>query len=277
MSCPTLLVQVELGRANAAPLKVARDVATRLHARVCGIAAAMPLQILVGDGFYGVDIMREDGAAIESEALTAEAEFRSTLNGHPEGTEWDMAVTRFPLSDRIAEAACTADLIVTGVAQAGEEPSNSSRRVDIDDLIMQAGRPVLAVPLGIRQFAFGTALVAWKDTREARRAVVDALPVLREMERVVIASLADAAEQGPAQAGLHRMVAWLGRQGVSATPRLVLSNGNDGDRLLSLAEEERAELIVAGAYGHSRIREWVMGGVTRTLLRQGGRCLLLSH
>lgn len=277
MSYATLLVQVELGRSNAAPLNVARDLAGRTQSHVVGIAAAMPLQILVADGLYGVDIVREDNEAIESEARTAEAEFRATLNGHSDGIDWDMAVTRFPLSDRIAEAACAADLIVAGVAQSGDEPSNSSRRVDIDDLIMRAGRPVLVVPLGIRRFGFGNALVAWKDTREARRALADALPLLREMEKVVIARIADVSEQGPAQTGLYRMVAWLARQGVAATPRLVLSNGNDGDRLLSLAEEERAELVVAGAYGHSRIREWVMGGVTRTLLRQGGRCLLLSH
>ena len=278
MSYATLLVQVELGRSNEAPLAVARDLAQRTQSHVAGIAAAMPLQIVVGDGgLYGVDIIREDGEAIESEARIAEAEFRAALNNHPDGIEWDMAVTRFPLSDRVAEAACAADLIVTGVAQGGEEPSNSSRRVDVDDLIMRAGRPVLVVPLGIRQFGFGTALVAWKDTREARRAVVDALPLLREMDKVVIARIADISEQGPAQTGLYKMVAWLARQGVTATPRLVLSGGHDGDRLLSLAEEERAELVVAGAYGHSRIREWVMGGVTRTLLRQGGRCLLLSH
>jgi nucleotide-binding universal stress UspA family protein len=73
------------------------------------------------------------------------------------------------------------------------------------------------------------------------------------------------------------MVAWLARQGVTAAPRLAVATGRDGDQLLALAEEEGAELIVAGAYGHTRFREWVMGGVTRDLLRHSDHCLLVSH
>lgn len=277
MSYATVMVQLELGRANAGPLGVARDLAGRMQSSVHGIATAQPLQIVVGDGFYGGDIVREDCEAIDEEAKAAEAEFRAGMADYPDGVEWDMKITRYPLSDYVAHAACTADIVVIGVPKSGAEPSTPSRRVDADDLIMQAGRPVLAVPPSIGQFRFGCALVAWKGTREARRALVDALPLLRQMDRVVIAEVTDAAEQGAAQAGLHKMVAWLGRQGVRAIPRLALSDGHDGEKLLALAEEEKAELIVAGAYGHSRLREWVMGGVTRKLLRQSGRCLLLSH
>ena len=277
MSYETLMVQLELGRSNAAPLGVTRDLARRLQAPVTGAATAQPIQVVVGDGFYGGDIVREDSDWIDEEARAAEAEFRTGMDGHPYGLDWNMAVTRRSLSERIASVTGIADLLVVGVAQDGAKDSNWTRHVDVDDLIMQTGRPVLVVPRGVEHFDFQCALVAWKDTREARRALADALPLLRLMGRVVIAEIADPAEQGAAQAGLNKMVDWLARHGVTAVSRLVPSRGDAGDQLRALAEEEGAELIVAGAYGHSRLREWVLGGVTRTLLRHGRRCLLLSH
>ena len=278
MGYSTLMVQLELGRSNASPLGVAHILAKRLHASVTGVASAQPIQTAVmADGFYAGDIVREDSQWIEEEAKAAEAEFHQEMHGHPEGLSWNMTVTRYPLSERIASAAGTADLVVVGVDQKGDGLSHPSRRVDVDDLVMQTGRPVLVVPLGVETFDFRCALVAWKESREARRALTDALPLLRLMDRVVIAEIADASVQGVAQAGLDRMVAWLARHGVTAVPRLVLAAGFDSDRLITLAEEAGADLIVAGAYGHSRFREWVLGGVTRELLHHGGRCLLLSH
>jgi len=278
MSYETLMVQLELGRSNAAPLGVARDVARRMGAVVSGIAAAQPIQTAVAaEGFYGGDLVIEDSQAIEVEAKTAEGEFRAAMNGDAESRDWTVAVTRFPLSDRVAAAASDADLVVVGVAQNGEGDGCGTRRVDIGDLVMRSGRPLLAVPLTIEHFGFRCAVVAWKDTREARRAVADALPMLRNMDRVVVVAVTHAGEQGPAQTGLFKMVAWLGRHGIEASSRLVLAAGNDSEQLIGAAEEEDADLIVAGAYGHSRFREWVMGGVTRALLHKGGRCLLLSH
>lgn len=278
MSYSTLMVQLELGRSNEAPLGVAHALAKRLHVPVTGIASAQPIQTAVmADGFYAGDVVREDSDWIEQEAKVAQEEFRKALDGHPEGLDWSMSVTHQALSERIASAAATADLLVVGADQKGDGLSHPSRRVDIDDLVMQTGRPVLVVPHGVKHFDFRCALVAWKNSREARRALTDALPLLRLMDKVVIAQIADATVQGVAQAGLDKMVAWLARHGVTAVPRLVLAAGYDGDRLLTIAEEAEADLIVAGAYGHSRFREWILGGVTRELLHHGGRCLLLSH
>ncbi len=278
MSYATVMVQLELGRSNAAPLGVTRDLAKRLHAAVTGVAAAQPMQLaLAAEGYYGGDIVREDSEWIDQEARKAEAEFRTEMNGHPDGLDWNMTVTSYPLSDRIADATGTADILVVGIDQKSGEYSNSSRRVDIDDLLMKAGRPVLVVPLGVQHFHFHRALVAWKETREARRALADALPLLRQMNRVVIAEIVAPEQESVAQANLNRVVAWLGRHGVTATPHLDISGGNHGERLLALADEVGAELLVAGAYGHSRLREWILGGVTHDLLHKGGRCLLLSH
>lgn len=278
MTYETLMVQLELGRSNAAPLSVVRDLAKRMGATVSGVAAAQPIQMAIAaEGYYGGDLVIQDTKLIEAEADKAEKEFHAAMNGCVAHPDWMMAVTRFPLAERIADATGNADLLVVGVTQDGESGADSLRAVDIDDLVMRTGRPVLAVPLSVKEFKFGCALVAWKDSREARRALTDALPLLRQMERVVLVEVTSLSEQGPVQTALAKMVTWLGRHGVEASSRLITALGSDGDRLLSIADEENADLIVAGAYGHSRFREWVLGGVTRNLLRNGHRCLLLSH
>ena len=278
MSYETLMVQLELGRPNTAPLGVARDLARRMGAVVNGVAAAQPIQTgMAAEGFYGGEIVIEDTKAIEEEAAVAEKEFHAALNGTVVHPDWTVMLTRFPLSERIAGATANADMVVVGVAQNGEDKSGPARSVDLDDLLMRTGRPVLAVPLTVKQFGFHCAVVAWKDTREARRALTDALPLLKQMEKVVLVEVTPLSEQGAVQTGLAKMVAWLGRHGIEASSRLITSLGADGDRLLAIADEEGADLIVAGAYGHSRFREWVMGGVTRTLLYHSKSCVLLSH
>jgi nucleotide-binding universal stress UspA family protein len=151
------------------------------------------------------------------------------------------------------------------------------RNVLPDDLIVQTGRPVLVVPKQHRPFDFRCALVAWKETREARRALADALPLVIEMDQVVLLEIAEAGEHDRAEAGLERLVRWLDRHGVKAVPRVSVPAGRDADRILAVADEVGADLIVAGAYGHSRLRERVLGGVTHDLLRGSDRCLLLSH
>jgi len=278
MSFETLLVQLELGRSNAAPLGVTRDLARRLGAVVHGAAVALPLQTaMAAEGFYSGNFVIEDINQIENEAVAAKREFLAAMDDGVDCRDWLMGVTDVPLSERIAAASATADLVVVGVSQHSEQDRGPSRRVDIDDLVMQTGRPVLAVPLSLGGFAFRCAMVAWKNRREARRAIADALPLLKHMERVILVEVAPLSEQGPAQAGLFKMATWLACHGIEASSRLVTEAGSDSDRLLEVAEEEGADLIVAGAYGHSRFREWVMGGVTRELLRKGGRCVLLSH
>ena len=278
MSFETLLVQLELGRSNAAPLGVARDLARRIGAAVNGVAVALPLQTaMAAEGFYSGNFVIEDVNLIENEAVAAKREFLAAMADGVECGDWAMGVTEIPLAERVAAASATADLVVVGIAQQSEQDRGPSRRVEIDDLVMQTGRPVLAVPLSVGHFAFRCAMVAWKDRREARRAIADALPLLKHMDRVILVEVAPLTEQGTAQAGLFKMAAWLARHGIEATSRLVTEAGADSERLLAVAEEEGADLIIAGAYGHSRFREWVMGGVTRDLLRKGGRCVFLSH
>jgi nucleotide-binding universal stress UspA family protein len=277
MSYTTLMVQLELGRSNEAPLTVTRALAGRFHSAIIGIAVAQPYLLVAGDGFYSADIIEQDSVALEQDSKAAEVKFRATFRACGAALDWRTSLSAAPLSDIVSGSARDADLLVIGVDQEGRPYFDSTRRVNADDLIMQVGRPVFVVPTGVSEFDFRCAVIGWKESREARRAVADAIPLLKEMGKTVLVQVADAEDHDIARAHLDKIAAWLGRHGVAATCLVTSATGDDAARLCAVADEEGADLIVAGAYGHSRLREWVLGGVTRALLHGGGRCLLLSH
>ncbi|MGZ3324977.1 MAG: universal stress protein, partial [Xanthobacteraceae bacterium] len=126
--------------------------------------------------------------------------------------------------------------------------------------------------------ALDRVVVAWKDAAESRRAISAALPLLRKAtELTIIEIVSDEAEQTAATARLADVANWLLRHNVQASARVELSAGDAGSQLDALASEARIDVIVAGAYGHARLQEWIFGGVTRHLLQQGSACVLLVH
>jgi nucleotide-binding universal stress UspA family protein len=120
-------------------------------------------------------------------------------------------------------------------------------------------------------------LVAWKDTRETRRAVADALPLLRKASHVTVVTVTGIETPAEAKSRVADVVGWLKHHAVTAVPVVVRSTGDDAAQLQGTARDQDAGVIVAGAYGHSRLREWALGGVTRHLLMHGAGCALLSH
>lgn len=147
-------------------------------------------------------------------------------------------------------------------------------------MIMQTGRPVLVTPPEASALTVASVVVAWKDTREGRRAVSDALPFLRRAKSVHVVEICEHNAAVPATAARLADVAnHLFRHGVQATVDAEFSetDATAADQLLDLAERRKADLIVAGAYGHSRFQEWVFGGFTRALLAQSARAVLFSH
>ena len=110
-------------------------------------------------------------------------------------------------------------------------------------------------------------MIAWKDTREARRAVRDALPLLQEAQRVSIAEVTSEGMEESAVARIADVARYLAHHDVSVGQQTgIAADESEGNVLLRLAREQDADLIVAGAYGHNRLSEWVFGGVTRNLL-----------
>jgi nucleotide-binding universal stress UspA family protein len=129
-------------------------------------------------------------------------------------------------------------------------------------------------PPGLERLSAKRVVIAWKDTREARRAVHDALPFLVRAQQVHVAVVgADARHEGAAD-----IAAYLASHGVSVATHLLREPEiGTADEILRFARREDADLIFMGAYGHSRLREWIFGGATRDMLQGTYLCCLMSH
>jgi nucleotide-binding universal stress UspA family protein len=280
MTFKTLLVELAVGESNRNVLQVAADLARRFHAQVIGIAGAQPMQLAYGDGYYSGEAVQDDRDELRRELSAAEAEFRAAFSdtafaGSAVSPGWHSATTYETVADFVSRHAREADLIVTAGGVRTHPPA--TRCSDTGALLMQAGRPVLLLPRGFTHFSLERALIAWKDTRETRRAIADALPLLRHAKQVVLAQFVSSHDIEEARIEIESVSRWLSAHDINAQCITSPSVGEDPTSLNALIEEKRADLVVAGAYGHSRLREWVLGGVTRDLLLHESHCSLLSH
>lgn len=274
MGYKSLLVHLELGRSNKHLLGIAGELSERFDARVIGIAACAPPAMIYGDVGLAGDAWAAARDAANDEIATAESEFRDAFRDRAADLDW-RAIKDFPdLAQCLSRQARTADLVLTAVSQG--DMFDNSRALSTAALVMQVGRPVLLVPLAQTATRFDRVLIGWKDSRETRRAVVDALPLMRQAG-VTIVEVAREGHMDAARRHLDDVIAWLMQHDVAAKAFPVTSSGDDAADLLSVAQSEHCDVIVAGAYGHSRMREWILGGVTRDLLMSPGRCSLVSH
>ena len=272
------MAHLELGRSNEGLLKAAGSLADRFHAAVIGIAVSQPTLNLYCDNGYSYtsgDVIVAEQQEIETETAAAEAEFRGALQSHAKTIEWRSAVISGSLSSYLADQARCADLIITGISPTAL--LDPSRHSDTTDLIMRAGRPVLIVPPDANRLRLERIVVGWKNSREARRAALDALPLLKWARHVAVVEIAAERDLAAARVRLDDVVAWLRGHGVAATPVAAAARGSDAEHLNEIVQRQGADLIVAGAYGHNRLREWALGGVTRDLLLCSDRYTLVSH
>ena len=269
------MVHLELGQSNAGLLRITADLAERFGAAVTGIVACQPMQMAFAEGYVPGEVYEQDNNERKREIGEAESEFRAALQGRSKTLEWRQTVRFAPLPEYVAHEARGADLLITGVA-AGDL-LDSSRALNTGDLIMQAGRPVLVVPRSVQTLALQRVVVGWRDSRETRRAVSDALPLLKIAGQVTVAEIAAPDDMAAARKHVDGVVAWLALHGITAEPSVSPTTSDDAAGLYTIAQDLGADLIVAGAYGHSRLMEWALGGVTRDLLLKQDFCALLSH
>ncbi len=276
MTYRTVMVHLVPGASNTAVLRVAAELATRFDAGVIGIAACQPMQIVDGGGCYVPgELVAEDRARIEDDLEEAEVDFRTALEPHATFVEWRSTIVESSLAAFIEAEARSADLLVTGMRENGS--GRYSRTPSIADIIMQAGRPVFVAPSGAVGLQLDRVVIGWTDTAEARRAIAIALPILHHASSVRIVEIAGEEDTGGAWKRIRDVSQWLARHGVASQNEVIATGANGVAQLSAEAGRRDADLIVAGAYGHSRVREWALGGVTDDLLRHSSRCLLLSH
>jgi nucleotide-binding universal stress UspA family protein len=273
MSYSTVMVHLDAGASNSFVLEAAATVAKRQGAKLIGVAACQPMQIAGSAGDSTGAMIALECEIANANLDRAEQEFRAFAAIEPFVLEWRSINTMEPVSHAIADDARCADLVIASACLG--HSSNATSHANVGDLIVRAGRPVLVVPDGPTPATFAKIVIAWADTRECRRAVADALPFLAQATKVVIVEIASDAEN--ARSRTQDVVAWLARHQVSAEGIVYKPHGNVADSVATIAREQEADLIVAGAYGHNRLREWAFGGVTSDVLLRENRCALLSH
>ena len=271
-----VMVGLALGQPNASRLEVAGQLAERLGAQVIGVAAAEfspPLYFTEGE--LAQRLIDQGWAAVKNRLNDLEAEFRAAMQNRGVEVEWRCAED-FPTRFAVQQArAC--DIIVVGEAARGRL-ADPFVQINPSDLVMQVGRPLLVVPETCNWLDLRNVLIAWKDTAEARRAVSDALPLLRKSTDVTIVEIVeDEADRAAALLRLEDVAAWLSRHGVPASQQVPRQCGDAASQLERIASDVGAGVVIAGAYGHSRLSEWALGGVTRRLMNPSNRCSLLSH
>ncbi len=276
MAVRNILVHVDGGRPAMARLELAIALAERdrAHLTALDIFGAEPMPGFVAAELPKVVIDQIRQAARDKAAATAER-MRPILAAANAPTEWRMVESLDPAT--VIRHARYADLAIVGQ----DDPDNGAGPVGIAEaVVMGSGRPVLVVPYAGRHKAVGAnVLVAWDGGREAARAVNDAIPLMQPGARVTVLSLnPDRTAAGGAGYPGQDIAVHLARHGVQVeAAHYVTEDISVGDMLLSRAADMGVDLVVMGAYGHSRVREMVLGGATRHLLAHMTVPVLMSH
>lgn len=172
------------------------------------------------------------------------------------------------------------DLVVLTQSDPRGQDGQAFKNPQIETAILSSARPVIVLPYANAARTLGTrVLVAWDDSHAAARAVADALPMLRRAQVVHVMQFNgdSARDEGGVSNDLASVAEWLERHGVSASIQAETTGIAVGDALLSRAADQEADLIVMGAFGHSRWRERLLGGTTRLALGTMTVPVLMSH
>jgi nucleotide-binding universal stress UspA family protein len=219
-------------------------------------------------------LLDDEIAGIEKRLSELEAEFRAAVEKRAASLEWRSA-RALPVPQMVQHARAADILVIGARAETLVDPCAAP---DPSDLVMQAGRPLIVVPPTAEWLDLRSVLVAWKDVREARRAVFDALPILAAAKEVTITEIPEQeGRRADAVSHVADVAAWLHGHGIAANTSVPDKTGGVIEQLEKIAANVGAGAVIAGAYGHSRFREWVLSGVTRHLATESRRCAFLSR
>jgi nucleotide-binding universal stress UspA family protein len=275
MTYAAIVAHVQATPQSEAVLRCARELAVRFDAELVGVGAqgVPPIPDSDPTGVAANVWATQYRDSIEDMLKEAGRVFRLAGEGLSKPPIWTSGVESPAVA--VLRALISADLAVIG-STAGRR-SDPFGLVQPGELVVAAGRPILVVPGDAKPLAATRIVIAWKNTREARRATTDALPFLKRAENVLVLEVRDPRKDSETKSRTGEVVVGLARHGVRANAMVVDHEPAGAAEILRQAEIFGADLIVSGAYGHSRLGEAVFGGVTRDLLEQADRYLLLSH
>jgi nucleotide-binding universal stress UspA family protein len=272
-----IIVNLSVTKNDSTVSNYAVSVAAALQAHLTGIAFIYdPIVPISGTGYIPADVIESQRADNETAAEAAIKDFTTATDRAGISAEPQMLTASLTgAGDQFARMARRFDLAIVGQAQ----PEMSTMEQIIGETtLFESGRPMIMVPY-IQKAPFKTnnVIICWDGSRTAARAVADAIPILSKSSRIEIVSVTS--ERGKedeiegADIGQH-----LARHGLKVdVHRISRGNIDVADALLSHAADSSTDLMVMGGYGHSRLREFVLGGVTRSIFQSMTLPVLLSH
>jgi nucleotide-binding universal stress UspA family protein len=273
MSYEALMVHLDAERDSESRVQVALGLADRFQAALIGVAG-LALRPRFAAGGVAVYAEPTPDELQRMKAVLDDLGRRFLDKGqHLKHIEWRSALdSSFELVAREARAA---DLVILGPRRSAGQLHDL---IDPGAILLRAGRPVLVVPDAVPPLSLHRAIVAWKDTRECRRAIYDAIPLLQHAREVLLLEVGEEDGKGEAKKVLADVTRFLVRHKVLVGGEIWRrARAPAASEVLNIIRDEKADLVVAGGYGHSRLGEWIFGGVTHELLAQSPVCCLLSH
>ena len=275
MSYKTILVHAGRGNSSSVCNEVAIHMAKQHDAYLVANYTQEPF-VLPGYLMQaGQQISEAQKKFAEEEMANAKAVYNNQAASMGfKNTEWRSTID-FPVN-AVAKQARYADLVIVGQTDFSDN-SNTSKDFPAQ-LVLAAGRPVLILPYAGSFLSLGSRiLIAWNASREATRAITDALPLLKRADCVNLIEISPK-HDSQARIAVDDIVHYLARHGVNVKVSTEhIANIDVGNALLSRSADISADLLVMGCYGHSRLSEWVLGGATRTILESMTVPVLMSH
>lgn len=272
-----IMVTLPIGEARSFALDYAVTVARTFDAHLTGVAFVQD-QVTAGALFDGAAAVVFDHYRREVEAAAEAAKVRFEETWQREGLSAESMVLSagaISLPELLARTARRFDLTI--LPQADPE-GDGSEDVMIEAALLGSGRPIVIVPYfregGVK---FDRILVCWDGSHNAARAIADAMPFLTRAKQVEVLTVATDEKADDSLAGLY-IAHHLSRHGVLVEIKNIVAHGQDVPlRIRSHAAQQSVDLIVMGGYGHSRLREFVLGGATRDILESTVVPALMSH
>jgi len=279
MSYAVLMAYIEADSMPEQRVRLAASLADKFNATLIGLSALAIRPLFLAEGVAVQEVTETDIGEMRAKLAAKGDWFRSIAGADHRRLEWRPTLEGRPVlgfpTDTLAREARSADLVVIGQTRG---PRDAYGALDPGGTLLKIGRPALVVPDGVSSMQADHVVIGWKETRESRRAVQDALPFLHEAKRVTVVEICESGEEDTAQEEVSDVIRYLTRHRIKGSGRVILhQQGSAAAQLVKLAQAVGADLLVTGAYGHSRLGEWIFGGVTRDLLATSSICCLMSH
>ena len=279
MAYKTVMVHLDTSIGAHTRLSFALKLARKLDAHLDGMFAMFDPHPV---GFYAmtgaVDFYDDHRKFLDRKRAEAERLFRAELTCARVPGGWS-AADGYPIA-AVMQRSRTTDLVILGQPRP-KDPESYVADNFLETVLLGAGSPVLLIPeTGPFETVGERVLIAWNGSREAARAIRDAIPLLARAARVTITAVSTAFKPGPSEASCADVAAMLQRHVMRPVDIARFDRPlavSTGDALLTFAADGDYDMLVAGAYGHARFHEFVLGGVTRAILSSTTLPVLMSH